>query len=643
MMQILEIVLYGKNGKKRVLPLHPGKVNIITGKSATGKSALIDIVEYCLGRDDCTVPEGIIRDTVSWFGVRLQLTGGQMFIGRENPEPTKSSTNKAYVELADVVESPSNAPEPNATIDSIVKMLTQKIGFAPNLHIPPTGQTRDPLEANFRHALFYCLQQQDEIASKKILFHRQSEYWVGQSIKDTLPYILGAIREDKLILEQELNRTKRDLRKALDELHEAEQIKGQGITRGIGLIEEALRVGLLDSDDDKRDFENVKLKLESLKEWTPESASFPGSDRLSQIQSEERDLITQLNNKSEMVKAAKTFAQEAEGFESEMNQQKLRLESIGLFDYHDNSNNCPLCSNKLSNDIPNAAKLRKSVEEIKTSLESTVQEKPRLREYIEKLQSEMDSIRQKIEEKREAIHGILREQQAARRLNDLNMRRAEVVGRVSFWLENVQLVDETSPLQEKVKEIQRKVTLLESQLNSEEEKERLDSILNLIGRQMSKWAEKLELEHSGNPVRFDYLNATVVVDREDRPIPLKKMGSGENWVGYHLITHFALHQHFVRHSRPVPRFLFLDQPSQVYYPVDRDEELKGSPDKLRDEDRQALARMYDFIFEFVESIAPNFQIVITDHADIPNQKFQSSVVERWRNSEGLIPRDWVQK
>src|SRR5271165_5067421 len=43
-MQILEIVLFGRNGGKRVLHLRPGKVNIITGQSHTGKSALIHIV-----------------------------------------------------------------------------------------------------------------------------------------------------------------------------------------------------------------------------------------------------------------------------------------------------------------------------------------------------------------------------------------------------------------------------------------------------------------------------------------------------------------------------------------------------------------------------------------------------------------------
>jgi hypothetical protein len=206
-MQILEIVLYNHNGQKRVLPLNLGRVNIITGRSATGKSALIEIVDYCLGRRECAVPEGVIRDTVAWFGLRLQFASGQVFIARQAPPPERQTTNRAYIEQGEIVSSPDATPaEPNTTIEAIEETLTLKLGIAPNLNIPTTGETRLPLAANIRHALFYCFQQQNDIAAKNYLFHRQYEDFVPQSIKDTLPYFLGAIQEDRLALEQELAR-----------------------------------------------------------------------------------------------------------------------------------------------------------------------------------------------------------------------------------------------------------------------------------------------------------------------------------------------------------------------------------------------------------------------------------------------------
>src|SRR3954469_12553939 len=90
-MQILEIVLYGRKGGKRVLALKPGEVNIITGQSHTGKSALIQIVSYCLGGTTCHVPTGRIVDAVSWFGLLIQSGTELIFVARPNPFPEHSS------------------------------------------------------------------------------------------------------------------------------------------------------------------------------------------------------------------------------------------------------------------------------------------------------------------------------------------------------------------------------------------------------------------------------------------------------------------------------------------------------------------------------------------------------------------------
>ena len=67
-MQIRELVLYGRNGKVRHLPFSLGTVNIITGKSKSGKSAVGDIIDYCMGGSSCNIADGVVRDTVDWYG-----------------------------------------------------------------------------------------------------------------------------------------------------------------------------------------------------------------------------------------------------------------------------------------------------------------------------------------------------------------------------------------------------------------------------------------------------------------------------------------------------------------------------------------------------------------------------------------------
>lgn len=85
MMQIRELVLYGYNGKVRHLPFALGKVNIITGRSKSGKSAIGDIIDYCMGGDSCNIADGIVRDNVAWYGLLLQFDNERIFVARKNP------------------------------------------------------------------------------------------------------------------------------------------------------------------------------------------------------------------------------------------------------------------------------------------------------------------------------------------------------------------------------------------------------------------------------------------------------------------------------------------------------------------------------------------------------------------------------
>ncbi|HMV51923.1 MAG TPA: DUF3732 domain-containing protein [Blastocatellia bacterium] len=642
-MQILEIVLYGRQGQKRVLPLQAGKTNIITGGSATGKSALIQIVDYCLGRGECTVPEGVIRESVSWFGLRLQFASGQVFVARQNPPKGRTTTNRAYFEEGTIVPSPDAPPaQPNTVIEALEDLLTDKLGIAPNMNFPAPGQTRSPLAANIRHALVYCFQQQSEIASKDVLFHGQYDGWVAQAIKDTIAYFLGAIQEDRLALEQELARARRELKRAEQSLREAEAITGDGVSKAGSLYQEARHVGLLPDETIPENLEVLRTRLQEVLRWTPEADSFPGSERLTQFQEEVRTLQIQAREKADAANAARSFAQEAEGYLAEARQQELRLESIGLFDAgKQNAHACPVCTQELDVPVPTAEAMRRSLEQLKANLENTVRERPRLRRHIESLEKEREEIRQRIREKNEDIRSLLAEQQAAAQLRELNVRRGRVIGRISLWLESVDTADTTSQLREDVRQKHERVATLEQQLEDGEKQERLFSILNRIGVQMTDWANNLELEHSRNPVRLDLSKLTVLVDRDDRPIPLNHMGSGANWVGFHLIAHLALHRHFVQHGRPVPAFLFLDQPSQVYYPPDKDTELQGSLAGIGDEDQLAVSRMYNLIFDVVENLSPNFQVVVTDHADLAEARFQSVIAERWRGGQALVPQDWI--
>ncbi len=642
-MQIKNIILYGANNKKRMLSFNLGKVNILTGESKTGKSAIIDIVEYCLGSDKCRIPEGIIRENVLWFALIIQFPSGQAFIARRNPSLLNvGSTGKIYFEQADEIEIPdvSKLIE-NSSIDALKTYLSNKLYITPNVHITPENQSRPDIEGNFRHALIYCFQQQDEIASRKFIFHNQSDTFVNLAIKDTLPYFLGAIPENNLKLEQELAELKKELRKLEKEYNEALNIKEEGVSKAFSLINEAQELGLLTLNKKPDHLEDAIILLRGLNdlELNDDDVLFDNSQSIF-LQDELKNLKEKLQGLNEEINAVEIFESEVDSYSKENKLHQLRLESINLYEEKKyNPNQCPLCSQELKVSVPTIKLMHDSLEKLKNNLEVTTKERPRLREYINELKKQKIEIQNKIRENKQAITAIYKEQEATKKFKELNIRKGHVIGRISLFLESVDLTDDFSELKSNIDSRKFRILELEQKLNPEEKTEKLNSILNIINVHMSEWAKRLDLEYGDAPIRFDLKKATLFVDKEEKSIPLQNIGSGENWVGYHLLIHLALHKHFAKNHRPVPSFLFLDQPSQVYYPPDQDSNLKG---ELKiDSDRQAVSNMYNLIFDVVETLSPKLQVIITDHADLKEDKFQKSVIDdKWRNGIKLIPIDW---
>ena len=636
-MQIRELVLYGYNGKVRHLPFALGKVNIITGRSKSGKSAIGDIIDYCMGGESCNIADGIVRDNVSWYGLLLQFDNERVFVARKNPDQGQQTTSVSYIQVGDQIEVPESCDfSANTSSAGIEKALTQRIGISENLNTPPDGQSRLPLAANIRHALYYCFQGQDEIAAKNFLFHRQSDDFVTQAIKDTIPYFLGAISEEALALENERTVLKRKLSVERRRLEENRSLMGGGFERAIKLIGEARQVGLIDASTkiDYQNYQEIFSLLQNALNWTPQMVSSgSGMDRLSFLQSKLQDVQNEYDDIGATLDNARKFYGETSGYSGEAQHQKKRLESIGLFEHIDfDPEKCPLCSGKLENPLPSAEMIRASIVNLDKSIANVTREQPKLRTFISTLEQDRQKKREEIETLEAEIDGIYQQDDERAQLKDLNARKGKVVGRISLWVESVQN-DTDSGRQEKViQEIEKRLQEIDSILDKDSVDERKQSALSRIQKDMTKWARELQLEHCDNPYRLDLNRVTVVVDKPERPVPLKQLGSGSNWVGVHLITYFALQYFYIGAKRPVPSFMFLDQPSQVYFPSELDEKKT---------DWNEVNRIYQFIIDRTAELNGQLQVIIVDHADLEKNSFREFTLENWwPDDKNLVPIDW---
>lgn len=642
-MQIKSLIFYNKKGDKRILHLETGKVNIITGESKTGKTAIIDVVNYCLGSEQCNVSEGIIRQTVEWFAILLQYENEEVFIARQNPNSLgQASTQYIYFSNADKVSIPElGMIQNNSDIGTLKDFFTKKLFIAEFTNTPTTG-TRDPLTVNFKHSRFYSYQPQDLIAQRNFLFYNQSDNFVAQSIKDTLPYFLGAIREDSMKVEQEIANKKRELSRYEKDLKEYERLKNDGSQKIFELVNEAKQLNLISAE---RVAEDATQALDALKEaltWEQSAIETAQgeNENLKKLLEEKAELEKELSRKRDDLKAVNTFIKQTSDYSTEVTQQKARLESIKLFRETDAElHSCPLCSQQIETEIPSISAINRSLADLSENLTTTIAERPKLGQYVERLNLEQENLKKQIEIRQNGIKTIYIEQQQAAKQKDLNLRRGKTIGKISLFLESFKAVEEDKTLKKKIELLLVEIAALEKVVGSEEKEERLNSILNQINIQMTNWSKNLDLEHQSAPIRFDIKKLTIFADTPTKSIPLNQMGSGANWVAYHLLIHFALHKHFIKANRPVPRFLILDQPSQAYYPPDKDTELKGKLATSSDE--TAVKQMYNFILSATKELAPHFQVIITDHAKLNNTEFTECITEEWRNGKKLIPESWI--
>ena len=590
-----------------------------------------------MGGRGCNIADGIVRENVSWFGLLLQFDNERVFVARANPGTGLQTTGDCYIETGKEIKSPEKANfVSNINYLNVEEVLSKRVGIEENVNIPPEGQTREPLKANIRHALFYCFQNQDEIAAKSHLFHRQAENFVTQAIKDTLPYFLGAVNGRALELEAERKEKRREYIRISRALADAKELNGSSTTRGVALLSEAVSVGLANERDvDQTDFNSL---FDYLKGLQMVSAPVPEShlDKLTKLQEEYRKLTEELSQVETDIREAKEYRGYTDGYGNEVTHQIKRLESIGLFEkLNFETDRCPFCSASLEEPLPGVEAMKASIHKLNESLGTISRERPSLQTYITEHEVIAESIRNRRRDVDAAIQAIYESEERLRGIRDLNTRRALVLGRISLWIESVAREEDYSQYEEKLNSLSERMNELDQLLDRVNTTERVESALSNMQTDMTEWAKRLELEGKGNSYRIDLGKATVVMDK-DRPIALHQMGSGSNWVGVHLIAMFALHKFFILHMRPVPGFLFLDQPSQVYFP--------SMEQKDENKDLKAVGMIYDFISECVTAMNGKLQIIIVDHAQLDEPSFTDHVIESWWDEdENLVPLNWIEK
>lgn len=645
-MKIKSIVIYSHTGQKRELLFNVNGLNIITGRSSTGKSALSEIIEYCMGRSAFNVPEGVIRDKVSWFGVIYQFGFDQVLVAKPTPAAGFNSCSVAMMRRGNNISSPEfNELSVNSDDDAVVTTLTNLLGIPENRTNVALEHSRPSYSANVKHSFYYLFQKQGIVANKDQLLYRQNEPHQPQAIRDTLPILLGISSDDRFELEAKLRTARRNLKLKSKLLDEARDFIDTSYNKGVSLLSEAKVVGIVKSFGSAEDTEDIMDILRGVSKWKPGALPEEDTGRISQI---ENSLFELRENRQELerkLETARQFSKKADGYTKEAVEQGDRLSSIKALpkDPKTGEWQWPFCEHNLGMSSPIAEALLCELQSLEEEMRMVVGDRPKLEAYMVEQQEAIRLLAEEIRIKELELSAAIAANEAIAEMGSRNNAAAKVVGRISLFLENSRPNDDLEMMESELRRLRLKVEELERKIDSDDTNERLASVMNNISSRMTRYIQELGAEFSEFPFRFDLSNLTVVVDRPERPVQMGRTGGAENHLTYHLAAILALHQFAVANNRPIPHFLIIDQPTQVYFPSENVyKAADGSIQKTEeDADLTAVRRLFKFLVKFTHEYAPGFQIIVTEHANLREQWFQDALLEEpWAKPPALVPEDW---
>lgn len=645
-MKIKSIHIYSHDGQRRDLLFQVDGLNVITGRSSTGKSALSEIIEYCMGRSAFNVPEGIIREKVAWFAVIYQFPQDQVLIAKPTPTDGGTSCGLVMQRRGAQVGAPNFKDlVVNTDDDAIVLLLSRLLGIPENRTDVAIDNSRVSYDANVKHTHYYLFQKQGLVANKDQLFYRQNESFQPQAIKDTLPILLGVSSGDRYELEAKLRVAQRDLKlnaKLLDQARDAIDTAQQ---KGISLFSEAKAVGILDPIHQQASADGVADALRAALLWKPSAIPEDDGHRISRLEDDLSKLRQDRREVQSRIDAARQFAKKAGGFEHEAAEQKDRLASIKAFPKNQQTGawQWPFCEENLGLGTPVAQVLLNELASLDAEMSIVVEQRPKLDAYVAELEGQVQEIVDSIKNKEAELSAAIAANEVIAQMGTRNNAAARVVGRISLFLEGLVPNAELASREADHRRLKFKVEELEKKIGADDSNERLISILNNISSQLSQFIRTFKAEFSAFPARLDLNQLTVVFDRPDRPVPMSRTGGGENHLAYHLSALLALHLFAAKNNRPIPQFLLIDQPTQVYFPSEKVyQEADGSVQKTEaDADLAAVRRLFQLLLKFTQQDVPGVQLIVTEHANLRDKWFQDALVELpWAKPPALVPENW---
>ena len=643
---IAKLIVWPRDTSKvpRVISFAETGINLITGSSRSGKSAIIKIIDYCLGSGSCNIPKlGPIRRSASWYGIVVATEEGYKLLARRDPDSQDSTDDYMLIESAEPVY--PNRPNKNANraaINGLLARLARLPQASGDFNETGSGFKS---RASFGDMTSFMFQPQNIIANENVLFFEADDDKHAPKLREIFPLVLGAVDANILVTLHRLAEVRRILER---KRRQAEALSGSisdyaGEVRGRYLS--AIDVGLLQGDVATIDQADTSALLKRLRDlagnWLegqrPNSVpvSFTNAPRLADLRSRESLAAQQVAALRLRHVQLRQLSQARQVSESDLARERDRLAPASwLIEKISDTSNCPFCGSSNYVGTRELERLSERAVAVESQWRGIATIPPML-------DAEEVEIRREIAREEEALRQIRTEKAQIEQLTPAartaDEDRALFMGKLLEFLAIQRTLSGDEGLATEISDLETEEETLRAQVDMEAIAQRKEDALLLISKYAQHYGRIVELEDNDAIIKLDTRELTIrVISERGESAWLRQLGSGANYLGYHVATLLALHEFFVNKPIPyVPSVLIFDQPSQTQFPGDSDEEAER-------EELLEVHKAFEAFDSAIDRINYRLQVIVSEHAgDIVYEGIQHlTVVERWRRGRKLIPWHW---
>lgn len=662
---IHEIGVIDKLGNRHPVNFKKG-LNIVTGKSSTGKSALIEIFDYCFGSSENTIPKGVITTSAAIYYVALSVNEQDMIIARDPDIVTKAFFRRVESFNSDDIERDYFNSSYFRPLDEFKRHLRGFFLDIDDVDVSLAARANRRFNAkaatpSIRSFTSFMLQHQNLVANKHALFYRFDEKAKRDQAIEHSKIFLGLVDQKYFHLSQEKERLSGDI-KRLERQKETNKRTSGNYKQNVGPALSQL-YALMGFKDDPLSLEKILRHPQDAK------------DQLDNIIVPEKidhnsDAVTQRYNQLKLARNQKTaelrkLQRQAASINKHIQEEERFVDNIKQFSspkhVHISTSVCPFCHTEKDTLRESAEKLQQAITKVSGSLAQARPMKAKFESTLVDVQRKTEVISRESTALNQQITDIEKtEQQLAEKKSlyeSILMQKAKLF----MLLDTLNMADDAE-LEKQIKEIRKQLKAINKELQKYDVKNELEKASGKVNEYMAEVGSHFEFENSYKPINlhfsfetFDLYHLTPTNEK----IYLRSMGSGANWLYCHMTLFLALHKYFAElgDNCAIPSILFFDQPTQVYFPnFNRDNsesfedqksqelEQRTNTERPVDEDVKAVENLFSQLsiycneLELSNGFSP--QIIVTDHADnltlTGGVSFESLVNgNRWR-MRGLI-------